>query len=255
MIHGISIVIITRDAEDTLEHTLSALERFDDVVVYDNGSTDSTLSIAQSYANVRLFQGEFFGFGPTKRHAVSLAHHDWVLALDADEHPDPALLQALESWNCDPERNAAGKVRRANLLLGKAVRHSGWGNDWLIRLYNRRYCNFTAAMVHESVAIQTDTEVTRLPGTIIHQAVNDLSQFLEKVNRYSSIRAKNTPSGLSPALILGKSAFAFVRTYLFRLGFLDGWRGVVIAFSNANGVFWKHMKAHACRDVSRRHQP
>ncbi|WP_163557865.1 glycosyltransferase family 2 protein [Halomonas sp. NO4] len=251
MIHGISVVIITRDAGDTLEQTLSVLQPFDDVVIYDNGSTDSTLSIAKGYTNVRLHQGPFYGFGPTKHHAVSLARHDWVLSLDADEHPDATLLQTLEDWNSDTRRNVAGEIRRNNLLLGKVVRHSGWGNDWLIRLFNRRYCNFSDAMVHESVTVGEETRVVRLEGAIVHQAVSDLSQFLEKVNRYSSIRAEHSRRSLPPALILAKSLFAFVRTYCFRLGFLDGWRGLVIAFSNANGVFWKHMKAHARHEGAR----
>ncbi|MFW6345819.1 MAG: glycosyltransferase family 2 protein, partial [Halomonas sp.] len=85
---------------------------------------------------------------------------------------------------------------------------------------------------------------------IMHDAVTDLSQFLEKVNRYSSIRAEQSHRPLSPALIVTKSLFAFFRTYLLRLGFLDGWRGLVIAFSNANGVFWKYMKAYALHQAS-----
>jgi len=245
MLRNISVVIITRDAATTLDATLRSLTDFDDVVVYDNGSSDDTPSIATSYPNVRLFQGEFIGFGPTKQHAVTLAANDWILSLDADEAPDAALLSALEQWDCAVERNAAGEIRRNNLLLGKVVRHSGWGNDWLVRLFNRRFCNFNDAMVHEAVAIAASTRLVRLDGGITHQAVTDLSQFLDKVNRYSSIRATHSRRRLHPAFILAKALFAFLRTYGLRLGFLDGWRGVVIAFSNANGVFWKHMKAYA----------
>ncbi|MEQ6917888.1 glycosyltransferase family 2 protein [Halomonas aquatica] len=252
MIHGISVVIITRNAGKTLQRTLSSLNAFDDIVVYDNGSADDTLAIAERFTNVRLFYGDFLGFGPTKQHAVSLARHDWILSLDADEEPDPALVHALSSWDTATTRDAAGRICRDNLLLGKVVRHSGWGNDWLIRLFNRRFCHFNAAMVHESVQTSPDTQVKRLPGVIVHHAVTDLSQFLEKVNRYSSLRADTSRRCLSPWLILAKSAFAFLRTYLLRRGFLDGWRGLVIAFSNANGVFWKYMKAYAQSKTSPR---
>lgn len=244
MIRDISVVIITRDAAATLETTLQSLTDFDDVVIYDNGSSDATLAIATRYRNVRLFQGEFIGFGPTKRHAVTLAANDWVLSLDADEAPDEELLRALEQWDTASERNTAGQIRRNNLLLGQVVRHSGWGHDWLVRLFNRRFCNFNDAMVHEAVDISATARIMRLGGSISHQAVTDLSQFLEKVNRYSSIRAEHSHKRLHPAFILAKALFAFLRTYGLRLGFLDGWRGVVIAFSNANGVFWKHMKAY-----------
>ncbi|WP_027960528.1 glycosyltransferase family 2 protein [Halomonas halodenitrificans] len=242
---AISAVIITRNAGSTFEKTLASLSDFDEVVVYDNGSIDETLAIAELHPNVRLFQGEFFGFGPTKRHAVSLASHDWVLSLDADERPTPALIESLRTWDCHSERDAAALVQRKNLMLGKEVRHSGWGKDWLVRLFNRRFCNFNDAMVHESVQTGENTQVIRADGAIMHDAVTDLSQFLEKVNRYSSIRAEHSRRPIAPPLIVAKSLFAFFRTYILRLGFLDGWRGLVIAFSNANGVFWKYMKAYA----------
>lgn len=241
----LSVVIITRNAATTLERTLGALSDFDDVVVYDNGSSDATVSIAASFANVRVYEGEFLGFGPTKRHAVSLAHHDWILSLDADELPTPALIDTLRTWDYASHHDGAGRILRHNLMLGKEVRHSGWGNDWLIRLFNRHFSNFNDAMVHESVQLGKSTQVKQLTGGITHYAVTDLSQFLEKVNRYSSIRAQNSRRSLSPWLILLKTGFAFFRTYFLRLGLLDGWRGLVIAFSNANGVFWKHMKAYA----------
>lgn len=247
---AISVVIITRNAGSSFGKTLASLADFDEVVIYDNGSTDDTLAIAERHPNVRLFQGEFFGFGPTKRHAVSLAKHDWVLSLDADEQPTPALIENLRAWDCHTDRDAAAQVQRKNLLLGKVVRHSGWGRDWLVRLFNRRFCNFNDAMVHESVQTGENTQVIRAIGPIMHDAVTDLSQFLEKVNRYSSIRAENSRRPIAPALIVAKSLFAFFRTYFLRLGFLDGWRGLVIAFSNANGVFWKYMKAYALHQSS-----
>ena len=247
---AISVVIITRNAGSSFGKTLASLADFDEVVIYDNGSTDDTLAIAERHLNVRLFQGEFFGFGPTKRHAVSLAKHDWVLSLDADEQPTPALIENLRAWDCHTDRDAAAQVQRKNLLLGKVVRHSGWGRDWLVRLFNRRFCNFNDAMVHESVQTGENTQVIRAIGPIMHDAVTDLSQFLEKVNRYSSIRAENSRHPIAPALIVAKSLFAFFRTYFLRLGFLDGWRGLVIAFSNANGVFWKYMKAYALHQSS-----
>ena len=165
---AISAVIITRNAGSSFEKTLASLVDFDEVVVYDNGSTDDTLTIAERHPNVRLFQGEFFGFGPTKRHAVSLARHDWVLSLDADEQPTPALIESLRFWDCHPERDAAAQIHRKNLLLGKEVRHSGWGQDWLVRLFNRRFCNFNDAMVHESVQAGENSQVVRVGGAIMH---------------------------------------------------------------------------------------
>jgi len=245
---GISVVIITRNAQATLGRTLDAVRNFDDIVIYDNGSTDGTCELASEFPNVTLHQGEFLGFGPTKHHAVTLARHDWILSLDADEAPDSELIDAMYKWVSDARPNQVAKLLRENWMLERPVRHSGWGNDWLIRLFNRRVYNFNDAMVHESVALDAQAEVVTLPGKIIHLAVTDLGQFLEKINRYSSIRAASGKLKAYPfALIVLKALFAFIRTYLFKRGFLDGWRGVVIATANANGVFWKYAKCYALK--------
>lgn len=242
---GISVVIITRNAGSTLRQTLDALQGIDNVVVFDNGSDDDTLHIAASYANVSLHQGDFIGFGPTKRYAVSLAEHDWILSLDADEAPSPLLMEAITSWVSSASIDDVGQILRENWMLGRPVRHSGWGNDRLIRLFNRKKHNFNAAMVHESIALDPNSNVQRLSGVIKHDAVIDLSQFLEKVNRYSTLRADSGALKAYPVpVIFAKALFAFLRTYLLQRGCLDGWRGLVIAVSNSNGVFWKYMKRY-----------
>ena len=243
---GVSVVIITRNAQATLRRTLDTLRRFDDIVVYDNGSTDDTCSLAREFANVTLHQGEFLGFGLTKRYAVSLAKYDWVLSLDADEAPSASLIDAIAHWVTEATPHQVGKILRENWMLERPVHHSGWGNDWLIRLFNRRIYNFNDAMVHESVKLDSAAQISALTGNIVHLAVMDLSQFLEKINRYSSIRATSGKLNAYPfPLIVLKALFAFIKTYLFKLGFLDGWRGWVIATANANGVFWKYAKQYA----------
>lgn len=243
---GVSVVIITRNASSTLAATLDALNEFEEVVIYDNGSTDSTLSIASAYTNVLLYQGDFLGFGLTKRHAVSLANNDWILSIDADEKPDQTLVAFLRQWVERGRSNDVGEIRRENWMLGRPIHHAGWGNDWLVRLFNRRDYNFNDAMVHESVVTDTNANIQRLPGLIEHAAVTDLSQFLEKINRYSSLRATSGKlKKYSPLTIVLKSLFAFIRTYIFKLGVLDGWRGLVIAVANANGVFWKYIKHYS----------
>jgi glycosyltransferase involved in cell wall biosynthesis len=243
MLAELSAVIITRNAAATLARTLDALEDVDEVVVYDNGSTDGTLELAARYPNVALHQGEFHGFGPTKRHAVSLARHDWIVSLDADEAPDARWLESLAGWLPTADSRQVVEVHRENWMLGKPVRHAGWGNDWLVRVFHRREHNFSEAMVHESVTLGQATQIARLDGCLTHLAVTELAQFLDKINRYSEIRARSDKLRVYPvALIVLKAAFAFFRTYLLQRGFLDGWRGLVIAVSNANGVFWKYMK-------------
>lgn len=243
MLAELSAVIITRNAAATLARTLDALEAVGEVVVYDNGSTDETLDIARRYANVSLHQGEFLGFGSTKRHAVLLARYDWILSLDADEAPTLQLLESLADWLPEADVEQVVEVYRENQLLGKPVYHSGWGNDWLIRVFHRRLHNFNDAVVHESVLVNRTTQTVRLEGCLEHLAITELGQFLDKINRYSTLRAQSGKLRVYPvAFILFKAMFAFWRAYLLQRGFLDGWRGLIIAVANANGVFWKYMK-------------
>lgn len=241
---NISAVIISKNAAGTIARTLDSLLRFDEVVIYDNGSSDDTLQIVQRYPNVSLHQGEFLGFGPTKNHAVELAKHDWVFSIDSDEVLPTALLDELDKLDLSQQRNAYF-VKRTNLFMEKAVKHSGWGKDWLLRLFNRQVHKFTDAMVHEHVLLHGESKRVNLKHDMLHFAVNDVAQMLNKVNRYSEIRKESSKKCYSLPVIMFKAFWAFFRTYFLRRGFLDGWRGLAISVSNANGVFYKNIKIYA----------
>lgn len=244
MLRQISVVIIARDAQATLRETLASLARFAEVVLYDNGSQDDTLAIAADFPNVRIHRGEFFGFGPTKNHALDLAENDWVFSLDSDEVLPEALIDELAGLRLD-DPLVAYEVRRDNHFMGAHVRRGGWGDDWLVRVFNRTRHRFDDAMVHEKVHLHAGTKLRRLDASFVHNAVTDIGQFLEKVNRYSDIRKQTSDRTFHPLLIVLRSAYAFFRSYVLKLGFLAGWRGLVIAVSNANGVFFKYMKVYA----------
>lgn len=247
---SIAAVLITREAGDTLRACLKSLESFPEVVVYDNGSDDDTAGVAAEFSNVTVHQGPFIGFGPTRNAAAALAIRDWILWIDADETVSAELLGSLSNATLD-ETNAAYAVCRENYFMGRRVRFSGWGNDWLVRLYYRQTAAINDAMVHEKVDIGAGVDVRRLIGPLRHEAVTELGQFLRKVDRYSEIRKDNAKRVYHPAVIFLKSLWGFLRTYFFQLGFLDGWRGLVIAWSNANGVFFKYMKPWAARRAGR----
>jgi glycosyltransferase involved in cell wall biosynthesis len=246
MLDQISVVIITRDAAATFADTLKSTRGFGEVVVYDNGSNDATIEIAQAHENVSLHQGNFMGFGPTKNHAVSLAKNDWVLSLDADEAISSELRQFLERW-VPESSHCVGLIRRDNYLMGKLVDKGGWGADWLVRLFNRKEHLFNDNAVHESVQLSATTVQERIPLPIRHNAVQHLGQFLEKIDKYSEIRRQTSNKTMHPALIALRSIFAFFRSYIIKGGLLAGWRGLVIAWNEANGVFFKYMKIYADR--------
>lgn len=242
----ISAVLMVRDAEASLAATLDGLKGFAEVVIYDNGSRDRTLEIAGRYPNVRIHKGEFTGFGTTRNRAAGLAKHDWIFSIDADEVPDAKLLAALDALDLD-EPGKAYDVERQNWLLGKRVRHAGWGSQWLTRLYHRSRHRFTEAVVHEKVELKSGEVPGQLAGTLKHTAMRDAGDFLVKMHRYTMLKAAESDRTYHPVIILLKTFWAFIRSYLLRLGVLDGWRGLLISVSEANGVFYKYMVIYSKR--------
>jgi glycosyltransferase involved in cell wall biosynthesis len=246
-------VLIVRDGAATIAATLRSLSRFPEVVVYENGSLDDTLAICERFANVRVVRGEFIGFGPTKNRAASYARASWILSIDADERLGEELLSGLEALDLR-DACAAYALHRHNLFMGKDVRRGGWGNNWLVRLYHRDVCRFTEARVHEKVTVPADVRVARLGGALWHDAVTDVDQFLQKISRYSALSCGGGNRLRSPPHIAAGAVWAFLRSYFLQLGFLEGWRGLVIANCDAQGTFFKHLKryldARSCRDAA-----
>lgn len=236
-------VIIVRNAANTIAATLASLREFPEVLVFDNGSSDGTVSICAGFANVRLCHGEFTGFGPTKNHAAKLAHGPWILSLDADESVSDALLAELRQADLsDP--NTLYWIERHNLFLGKVVSRGGWGRDWLARLYHRERHAFTDVPVHEKIEVSSATRNVRLAGPLWHQAVTDIDQFLQKISRYTELRRGQPGRIYSPTAIMLRSSWAFFRSYVLQRGMLEGWRGLVIAVCESNGSFFRHMKRY-----------
>ncbi|MFT5719029.1 MAG: glycosyltransferase involved in cell wall biosynthesis [Oleiphilaceae bacterium] len=249
MIQHISAVIIVKNGEATLSETLCSLASFKEVVLYDNDSTDDTLKIAERFSNVVLHQGTFKGFGKTKQAAVKLASNDWVLSLDVDECASPKLVQYLQSWNFVQSEAVVGVIPRYNYLMGKQVKYGGWGNDHLVRLFNRKVHNFNDNDVHESIDTGLSTVRVNIPYAIHHNAVQRIGQFLEKVNLYTEIRRETSSKTYLPVLIFCKAIWRFFESYILRAGFLSGWRGLVVAWSKANEVFFKYIKIYADKET------
>lgn len=250
-LQDIAAAIITKNAAGTLGVTLESLRRFPEVVVYDNGSTDDTVAMARSFPNVRVFTGPFMGFGKTFNHAADLASRDWVFTIDADESISPELLGAIDAADLsDPQ--CAYEVLRHNYLMGRHVRHSGWARDWLLRLYDRRIFRHSEDNVHPRIQVPAGARVQRLQGALVHDAVQELSQFLRKTDHYTELRRHAMSRTYPPAVTFFRAFWAFLKAYVIQGGFLDGWRGLVIAVSNFNGTFFKYMKIYADQATGRR---
>lgn len=240
----VSVAMIVRNGAHTLRRSLESLKDFDDVVVYDNGSTDESVAIASSFANVRVFKGEFLGFGPTKNAAAALTRHDWVLILDADEVVDENLSQALN--NASLLNDTLYLIRFRAFYKECEIRHCGWNNQKIRRLYNKTITCFNDNFVHENLKDEGLRVTLFEHGHILHYSYHSLSDFIIKADRYSSLYAANNAGKKksSPTKAFFNGLYSFVRTYVLKRGFLDGWTGLVIAFSHMVTNFFKYMKLY-----------
>lgn len=248
----ISAVMIVRNGAKTLEKALDSLREFSDVVVFDNGSTDGSQEIAQRYPNVQLHEGSFEGFGPTKNKAAALARHDWVLVIDSDEAVESALAQAMLTRPLDP--NAIYVLNFKAFYKEYKVRHCGWNNQKIRRLYNRGRTQFTPSHVHENL-IDTNMRLEELKGgSMLHYSYQTLGDFIVKIDRYSTLFAENNKGKrqASPLKAILNGLYSFCRTYVIKRGFLDGYVGLVIAFSHMATNFYKYMKLYEANQVLRK---
>ncbi len=238
----ISCVIIAKNAATTLANTLDSLSFFSDVVIYNNGSSDNTEAIAHSYSNVNLVQGEFIGFGPSKNKAASFAKNDWILSLDADEVLTDEFIQNLQQIML--AEGCVFTILRENYYQSTKIKHC-WGQDIITRVYNRQQTGFTDKNVHERI-ITEGFNIEPINGTIKHYPYATITDFIIKLDRYSTLYATDNTGKKtsSPLKAIINAKFAFFKTYILKKGFLDGYPGLLIAFSHMATTFYKHMKLY-----------
>ncbi len=239
----ISAVVLAKNNEATIEKTLLSLQAFDDVVVYDNGSTDTTLEIVKKFSNVNLIQGEFRGFGWTKNEAVGYAKHDWIIIVDSDEVVDAELLEILKTKQLD--MNTVYLLNFKAFYKNIQIKHCGWNNQKIKRVFNKTRTKYNDNDVHEDI-ITDGLKVEQLDGNIEHYSYQSIEQFVNKANTYSTLFAKNNvgKKSSSPCKAFFNGLYSFFRTYILKRGFLDGYVGLIIAFSHMVTNFYKYIKLY-----------
>ncbi len=237
----ISLVIITLNAEAHLRKCLtSACVLVAEILIVDSGSTDQTISIAETFG-ARVIQKSFLGFRDQKQFAVDQAANDQILVLDADESLSPELAAAIQQLG-DKWPDKAYMVNRLNHFNGKPIYHGGWYPDRIIRLFDRRSCGYGPATIHESILVSTGIHPVQLSGHLHHDAYPDRTELFAKQKRYSRLAAEELKrKGIQGNWfrILVKPTFRFLKEYVFQRGFLDGKLGFLIAQSSARYVFWR----------------
>ncbi len=240
----ISAVIITKNEELNIERCLKSLHWVDEIVVVDSGSTDRTVEICKRY-NCKIIETEWLGFGKTKQLAVNSASYNWVLSIDSDEQVSDNSVRVIKTLLENPQHKAykAYKVQIKSFYLGRMIHHSGWGNEFKLRIFNKEFGNYNDSVIHESVVIAGEKPHVKVE--LNHYTYPTLEKNMEKLDRYSSLQAKELfEKGkkyslvLIPLFVLNK----FINMYLINLGFLDGKEGFLLANMSAFGVFLKYAK-------------
>jgi glycosyltransferase involved in cell wall biosynthesis len=240
----LGIAIITFNAQARLAQCLASVSFADDIVVVDGGSTDATVAIAQAHRARVIEARDWPGFGPQKNRALDALATDWVLSIDADEIVSPELAASIRAALAAPRADVYA-VDRLSSFCGAWVKHSGWYPDWIARLFKRGAARFSDDLVHERLVLRTERPVARLDGRLMHYSYEDFEAVLRKLDAYSTAGARQRHAAGKRGgfgIALSRGAWAFVRTYVLRRGFLDGKTGFMIALFNAQTVYYRFLK-------------
>jgi len=240
---GLTGVVITKNEEDRIARCLDSLAFCDELLVVDSHSTDRTRELAGA-AGARVIERDWPGYGPQKAFAVASASQDWVLCLDADERLDERLRGEIEALRAAGFPGHAGwSAPRCSRYLGRWIRHGTWYPDRQLRLFDRRRGNWNDAPVHERVELAGS--VGRLAGEILHEPYRALADHLRTIERYTDLAAERDHARGKRARALDlvtRPAWRFLRFYVLERGFLDGWRGLLLAYLAAHYVRLKVAK-------------
>lgn len=266
----LSVVIITFNEEANLGRTLASVlplvsDGKGEIIVVDSGSTDRTVEIARSHG-AKVFVEEWKGYAAQKNSGIDRACGDWILSLDGDEEVDAELRKELigqrddelpsapaewcltmHSGNLDYPKDApiGFLIRRKNYFLGRWMKHGGFWPDSKLRLFRRSAGRFEDRAVHEDIRVDGPTRL--IPhGALIHHSYPTLSDYIDHMNRYSSLGAEMVVAkgkvGFNFINIALRPLFTFIYNYLVRFGFLDGREGLLLHLYHAVYVSWKYAK-------------
>jgi glycosyltransferase involved in cell wall biosynthesis len=239
----LSVVIVTLNEEERIRECLDSVAWADEIVVVDAESTDKTVAIARE-ATDQVIVRPWPGFHEQKNFGLDRATGDWILSLDADETVSPALRAEITAI-LESGGGAAGyAVSRHNVFWGRWVRHGGLYPDWQIRLFRRGCGRFSERPVHESITV--DGDVARLRGHLVHRSYRDVADFLARADRYTSLAADEWVAAGRPSRplldMVVRPIGRFLSMYVARAGFLDGWRGFLLATLYAYYVLMRSAK-------------
>ena len=234
-----TVVIITKNEAENISDCLLSIPDSWPCVLIDSGSIDKTIEIAARF-NVKVISQPWKGYGRQKQFAVEAAEPGWILNLDADERLSQLLIREIQDIDGDNCCEAFA-IPRLSYFLGKPIKFCGWRPDYVIRLFHSSQCRFTDDIVHERV--EGYKFISHLSEDIIHFPYKDKDSVRTKIQLYGSLgkqKVINEKRGTGLIIALLKCFWAFARTYILKLGFLDGISGLAVSWMNTQVTFIKY---------------
>jgi glycosyltransferase involved in cell wall biosynthesis len=237
----ISALAITHNEEEHIERFIKSLAFADEIIIVDSNSSDDTVDRAKSLG-AKVIQRDFDNFSSQKNFALQQAKHDWIVFFDLDEVISEALAEEIKNKTINSKGILAFKVKRNFFFMGKPMKHSGFQNDFVFRLFKKSACKFNANMVHEVLEVNGKTGV--LKNASNHYTYKSFDAFNSKLTRYSRLQAKALyKKNKRPNLyhFLFRPWWRFFHQYIIKLGILDGKEGFILAYCNAFAVFKRYL--------------
>lgn len=252
----VSVVIITHNEENRLEPALKSVEGVaSEIIVVDSFSQDATVKIAKDYTH-KVYQRKWLNYSDQKNFANSKVNHPWILSLDADERLSPELREEILTLKQGEPDCAAFSMPRQVWYLGRWIRHSGWYPDRKIRLFRRDISRWEGEYVHEQLVV--DGGVEKLKGRIYHFTYKNIADHISRINRFSGLGAQKLYAKQKKARwyhLLVLPFFKFVKSYVWKAGFLDGFPGFVISVLNGYAIFTRYAKLKEIWKKGKRIEP
>lgn len=237
----ITAIAITFNEAEAIESFIKSLWFVDEIVIVDSFSTDDTVALASTSDKVTVHQRTFDNFSAQKNFALSKATNNWVVFFDPDEEITKELANEIVNELKNPKA-IAYFVKRQLHFMGKRIKYSGFQTDWIVRVYNRKFCRYNDNLVHE--VLETEGKTAKLKNRLPHHTYKSFDGYMEKLHRYSSLQAemlyaKKKKPNFTHFLV--RPLYRFWHQYLVRLGILDGKEGFILAYINAFAVYKRYV--------------
>lgn len=240
----ISVYIIAYNEAEKVRATIESVRWADEVIVVDSWSTDGTPDIATAMG-ARVVQVKFNGFGDLRNNAIAACTHDWIFSVDADERCTPEVEREVRAITQDPNALDVYWTPRRNFFMGQWIKHSGWYPNYRQpQLFRKGAMSYDMKPVHEGYVLHTDKPIGHMKKEIWQFPFKNMAEVMHKANRYSTLGAEKIQhKKITMGMAFRHATWSFIKHYLFKRGFLDGWPGFVIAFGNFEGTFYRYVKA------------